>query len=171
MQVKSLVELWCGEEDWVTLEEEKDAPPQEMRLVLRFRPPDSSRRTPSLIKVRKQEKSDRLFLEDAIPIPAEIVMPAREGKSPRPPQETGSQAILDHIMSFLIQRPGVLQVRLENREEQVLLSLALTIWLEGLNKHTFLTALVEMDKTREIVEKMLREGMETLARSAPYRFV
>jgi hypothetical protein len=143
------IERWCTEEDWLSIEQQVTGPTGNPLLVLSVCPPDTPRRAGFLTEAIYMVDAGRLLIRQRAILPPELSHGTEE--------DGDLEAGLDRILAYLIDRPGVLVPEMTEAEGGPAMELTLTLWAEGLGKHTFLSALVDLDKTRERVEGMFRE--------------
>jgi hypothetical protein len=146
--VKQYIERWCREEGWMSLVDDMIDSSAELHLTLSVLPPGSFRRTPLLMTVRQLRGTDRLVIEHQVPLPTGLfaTMMAQERQ-----QMEASSFELNQVLAA---RPGLLAWDLKFGENRSSLTVAHTLWLDGFNKNTFLTALIEMVKTDEILSEL-----------------
>jgi hypothetical protein len=143
--LRSSLERWCNEEGWVSIAEAVEVAAAGLGLSLDVRPPGSADIDPVRMSVRQPAGTDRLVVACRIPEPSELAGMMRSA-----PEEL--RAEVTALFRTLLLRPGFLDcVPVDAGGGAREFELSLTLWLDGLNKHTFLTALVEMSRSREIV--------------------
>jgi hypothetical protein len=143
------IERWCADEGWIELAERGLDAGGNPRLMLAVCPPDTPRRAGFPTEATYFAGTGRLVITQRASLPEELSRAGTEGIE--------LDAGLERIIAYLLDRPGVLVPEMADVEGGPAMALRLTLWAEGLGKHAFLTALVDLDKTRENVERMFRE--------------
>jgi hypothetical protein len=142
--LRSLLDRWCNEEGWVTVAEAADTGGG-LSLSLDVRPPGSAAFDAVRISLHQPAGSDRLMVACRIPEPPDLAAAMRSAPG-------NVREELTRTLQTLLLRPGCLDfspVAAGSGAREF--ELSLTVWLDGLNKHTFLTALVELSRSREFV--------------------
>lgn len=133
---RMVIMRWCKEEDWLALSEEEVAGADRAdRLAINVFPLGSKVGEGEPVTVRWLAGEDYLMLEREVPLPGMEMVELLEGS--RQAQDLMRQEFDEMILGW----PGIVTLDFLPEAQEIVQRLGVRLYLDGLNKHTFLTAL------------------------------